>query len=101
MFHTNGDTDIYQLPWFERYKDCEVLVTLQYGQTLERSSWTEVHAKAMELNTACVDPTGNSPGGKTLAGWGDKVEITIRGLNRVPRSAIKDSGSPSTAAKRA
>lgn len=58
-FHNAGAADLYQLPWFERYKTCEVLVGIDAGEgDVESSSWTEVGMAAMELIMGCTDTTG-------------------------------------------
>ena len=88
MFHTGGNADIYQLPWFERHRDCEMIVEMINPQiTLERSSWLEIGLAAMELNTACLDTEAKGVGGQTLTGNDDRIKITLRGYKRSAETA--------------
>ncbi len=45
----------FQLPYFETYKSCQVVVQLRSGLDKVQSSWLAVQVAALELNTACQD----------------------------------------------
>ncbi|KAL8724337.1 MAG: hypothetical protein Q9181_006871 [Wetmoreana brouardii] len=76
-FHNGGAGDGFQLPFFERYKDCEVLVLLKDTRSTSISSWAEIGLAAVQVGMACAT-TGNVAG-VTAAGEGDGIEVTWRG----------------------
>ncbi|KAL8794669.1 MAG: hypothetical protein Q9195_002744 [Heterodermia aff. obscurata] len=79
-FHTGGPGDGYQLPTFERYKDCEALIELRGGAV--RSSWLEIGLAALEVNAACLTTEAGTAGAVTFTGVGDRIKITLRGTVR-------------------
>lgn len=88
-FHIGPGRDAnYQLPVFERYKDCEVLIELATPTTVSRTSWLAVGLAATQLNIACVNDKEASLGGKTAIGdaRSNDIKITIRGFERRPRT---------------
>ncbi|KAL8836807.1 MAG: hypothetical protein Q9170_002768 [Blastenia crenularia] len=85
VFHNGPPGDGYQLPTFERYKDCEVLIETVNPGDDPVSSWAEIGLAAMELNMACLG--GGSSlyyGGATFCGGGDMVKITLKGTSGRP-----------------
>ena len=76
IFHTGGSSDGFQLPVFERYRKCEVLIEGSNG----RSSWLEIGLAAIELNMACLEsgPASNT-GGTTYVSPYNRIKITLRG----------------------
>ncbi|KAL8707965.1 MAG: hypothetical protein Q9220_007108 [cf. Caloplaca sp. 1 TL-2023] len=76
-FHNGGAGDGFQLPLFQRYKDCEVLVLLKDTSAQPIASWAEIGLAMVEVGMACAN-TGNV-GGTTTAGDGEGIEITVRG----------------------
>ncbi|KAL8681799.1 MAG: hypothetical protein Q9186_002114 [Xanthomendoza sp. 1 TL-2023] len=62
-FHSQPGRDpTFQLPTFQRYKDCEVLIELPPQRT-SKTSWLAIGLAATQLSLACVDP--NNP----VNGW--------------------------------
>ena len=53
-FYNSGRGD-FQLPYFETYKTCTVLVELRSTFDKVESSWLAVQLAALELNAACED----------------------------------------------
>ncbi|CAF9918319.1 hypothetical protein IMSHALPRED_004276 [Imshaugia aleurites] len=53
-FYNSGHGD-FQLPYFEPYKTCTVLVELRSTFDKVQSSWLAVQLAALELNAACED----------------------------------------------
>ena len=51
-FYSTGDGN-FQLPHFETYKTCTVLVTMKSRYDKVQSSWLAVQVAALELNAAC------------------------------------------------
>ena len=51
-FYSDGAGN-FQLPYFEKYGSCTVLVTLRNRNYKVQSSWLAVHLAALELNAAC------------------------------------------------
>ena len=43
----------FQLPYFETYKGCTVLISMKGRYERVQSSWLAVHLAALELNAAC------------------------------------------------
>lgn len=63
-FYSNGGGN-FQLPYFQTYKTCTVLVTLRSRYDKVQSSWLAVHVAALELNAAC-DATRQRTGYESL-----------------------------------
>lgn len=59
-FYNSGSGD-FQLPYFETYKTCQVVVELRSTFDKVQTSWLAVQLAALELNTACED-VRTSPG---------------------------------------
>ena len=75
-FHTGPGA----FPDFRSYKNCVVLIELDKGSTLVRSSWLEIHTAALEVNLACLSDHGSgNVGGVTRTGAGNHVKITLKG----------------------
>lgn len=85
VFHNGGPGDGYQLPLFERYKDCEVLIETVAPGDDPVSSWAEIGLAATELNMACLSAaSSNYFGGVTFCGGGNMVKISLRGTTGRP-----------------
>lgn len=54
VFYASGAGD-FQLPYFETFKTCTVLITLRSRYDKVQTSWLAVHVAGMELNAACQD----------------------------------------------
>ncbi|KAL8715876.1 MAG: hypothetical protein Q9220_000543 [cf. Caloplaca sp. 1 TL-2023] len=82
--HTGGVDDGFQLPTFERYKNCEVLIEGATANTNVESSWLEIGLAATQLNDACLVVNVGRVGGLTYTGgpYGRAIKITLRGYAR-------------------
>ncbi|KAM0805596.1 hypothetical protein BDR22DRAFT_291405 [Usnea florida] len=55
----------FQLPYFETYKTCTVLISMRSRYDRVQSSWLAVHLAALELNAAC-EATRSKTGWESL-----------------------------------
>ena len=79
-FYNKGAGD-FQLPFFETYKTCEVLIELSTAYDKVESSWLAVQLAALEMNMACQD-VRTSPGLGNAYTYIDnlnKMKLTLRG----------------------
>lgn len=53
-FYNSGPGD-FQLPYFETYRTCQVVIELRSVHDKVQSSWLAVQVAALELNSACQD----------------------------------------------
>lgn len=79
FYNAEGEGEI-QLPMFESYKTCTIIVTLSPALSSVQSSWVAIHAAAMELNAACQDVrlTGLASG-FTYVDSRDGIKVTMQG----------------------
>ncbi|KAI4121695.1 MAG: hypothetical protein LQ338_006226 [Usnochroma carphineum] len=82
VFHNGGPGDGFQLPVFERYRDCEVLVELKDPRADPVASWAEIGLAGMELNLACLISYSANVGGTTVCGGGGMIRVSLRGFAR-------------------
>ena len=81
-FYNTGRGD-FQLPTFETYKSCQVLVEIRSRYDRLRSSWLAIHAAAAELNLACLtSSTALVPSAYTYLDELQTVKITLKGVRR-------------------
>ena len=88
-FYNQGRGD-FQLPYFDTYKTCTVLVSLRSPLDRVQSSWLAVQVAAMELNEACQDVRA-APGlgsATTFVDGLNSMRITLQG----PRRELGDGG---------
>ena len=93
-FYNTGQGD-FQLPMFETYKSCQVLVEMRSRYDKLRSSWLAVHVAATELNIGCLTSPGIVPSAYTYLDELQTVKITIKGVQR--RLGDGESGTDGTA----
>ena len=82
-FYNTGGGD-FQLPYFESFKTCQVLVELAAASNKVRSSWLAVQVAALSLNAACED-VRLTPGlgyAYTYVDPSTLMKITLQGLRR-------------------
>ena len=87
IFYGQGRGD-FQLPYFDTYKSCTVLVSLHSSIDRVQSSWLAVQVAAMELNEACQD-VRTAPGlgfATTFVDGLNSMKITLQG----PRKTLSD-----------
>lgn len=79
-FYNSGAGD-FQLPYFETYKTCQVLLELPRASDKVRSSWLAVQLAALELNTACEDVRAapGLGGAYTYVDNSNLMKITLKG----------------------
>lgn len=78
-FYNTGPGD-FQLPYFETYKTCQVIIELSTAYDKVQSSWLAVQLAAVELNDACQN-IRMSPGLGNAYTYIDnlkKMKITLR-----------------------
>lgn len=80
IFYNSGAGN-FQLPYFETYRTCTVLVELRSTYDRVRSSWLAVQVAALELNDACQD-VRTATGLGSASTYIDSLEamkVTLRG----------------------
>ena len=93
-FYNTGQGD-FQLPMFETYKSCQVLVEMRSRYDRLRSSWLAVHVAATELSIGCLTSPGIVPSAYTYLDELQTVRITLKGVQR--RLGDGSSGTDATA----
>ena len=81
VFYNTGRGD-FQLPHFETYRTCQVVIELQTSASKVQSSWLAVQVAALELNSVCQD-LRSSPGlgsAYTYVDDSNLMKITLKGL---------------------
>ena len=79
-FYNSGHGD-FQLPYFQTYKTCTVLVELRSTLDKVESTWLAVQLAALELNAACQD-VRSTPGLEYAYTYLDDLgamKITLKG----------------------
>ena len=74
----------FQLPYFETYKTCQVVIELRSKYDKVQSNWLAVQLAALELNTACQDVRA-APGLGSAYTYVDDLEtmkITLKAPTR-------------------
>ena len=94
-FYNTGQGD-FQLPVFERYKSCEVLVEMRSRYDKLRSSWLAVHVAATELNVACLSNEAIMPSAYTYLDELQTVKISLRGVQRGLGDGTNGTGATAT-----
>lgn len=82
-FYNSGRGD-FQLPYFETYRTCQVLIELRSTYDKVQSSWLAVQLAALELNGACQD-VRTAPGlgnAYTYIDNLDTMKVSLRGAGR-------------------
>ena len=80
LFHRDPPDDGFKLPVTITSGTCWVSVSMITGPTLVQASWSEIKAKARQLNRVCVAATRDSSymqGGATHAGERDQIGIVL------------------------
>lgn len=93
-FYNTGGGD-FQLPMFETYKSCQVLIELRSRYDKVRSSWLAIHAAATELSIACLTSTDIVPSAYTFLDELQSAKITLKGVSR--QLGDGNSGTDATA----
>lgn len=79
FYNAEGQGDI-QLPIFESYKTCTIIVTLSPALSRMQSSWVAIHAAATELNMACQDVRSTGlASGFTYVDIREGIKVTMQG----------------------
>ena len=78
IFYNTGAGD-YQLPVFETYRSCQVLVEVRSRYARLQSSWLAVHAAATELNIRCYSDHAAVPYAYKWLDEGQTVKVTLKG----------------------
>lgn len=79
FYNAEGEGEI-QLPMFESYKSCTIIVTLSPSLSSVQSSWVAIHAAAIELNAACQDVRATGlASGFTYVDNRDGIKVTMQG----------------------
>ena len=81
IFYNTGPGD-FQLPMFETYKSCQVVIELRSRYDKLRSSWLAIHAAATELSIGCLTSSGIVPSAYTYLDELQTVKITLKGAPR-------------------
>lgn len=83
-FYNSGAGD-FQLPYFETYRTCQVVIELRSTYDKVQSSWLAVQLAALELNSACQD-IRTAPGLGTAYTYVDNLDsmkITLKGPGKM------------------
>ncbi|CAF9939237.1 MAG: hypothetical protein ALECFALPRED_008047 [Alectoria fallacina] len=94
-FYNSGAGD-FQLPYFQTYRTCQVIIELRSTYDRVQSSWLAVQLAALELNGACQD-VRSAPGlgiAYTYIDNLDAMKLSFRGAGR--RLGDGDDGTDAT-----
>ena len=81
IFYNTGAGN-YQLPVFETYRSCQVLVEVRSRYARLQSSWLAVHAAATELNIRCLSDHAAVPYAYKWIDEEQTVKVTLKGPQR-------------------